>query len=83
MNFPLLFVAIVPILLLCHTTEQLASVSDSRNDTKANAGIMKAFLMQCPDNATSHNNIQVTVKIAAHGTCNKVNFSFLCKIVFI
>lgn len=81
MNFPLdkiLFVAIVPFLLLCHETEQIDSVSGSRNDTKANARIMKAFLMQCSDNATGHNNIQVTVKIAAHSTCNKVNFFHFC-----
>ncbi len=82
MNFQLLktfyyhAVVVLFLLLLCHESEP---VMESRNGTKTSAKIMKAFLMQCPENFNSRNNIQVSVRIAVHSTTNKdkVSISFL------
>lgn len=62
MNFQLFLVGVVAFLYYCQDTEQLESTTTG---TETKARIMKAFLMQCNENLKGHNNIQVTVQIAA------------------
>lgn len=69
MNFKLveaLFISAVVFFILCHDTLQ------SDVGTKSTARIMKAFLLQCPHNFSSRNNVRVTVQIAMHTSINKV-----------
>lgn len=84
MNFQLikaLSVAVISFSFLFHETVQVDPIKCTRNGTKANSKIMKAFLMQCPENISSRNNnnnnrIRVTIQIAVHGATNKaVNLS--------
>lgn len=81
-------VVVVVVIFLCNGTEQRTKSPINDNTTTGNGTnkanntkVMKAFLMQCPVNFSSRNNIRITVQIAVHDTTNKVNIISLYRII--
>lgn len=62
------FVAAVVFSILSNETEQLEVINATKMGSKPAGRIIKAFLMQCPHNFSSHNSVQVqvTVQIVMH-----------------
>ncbi|XP_037030089.1 uncharacterized protein MAL13P1.304-like [Bradysia coprophila] len=76
-----LFVPAFVFLVLCNETKQSDVINATRIGTESTARIMKAFLMQCPHNFSSRNNVQVRVQIAMHTSTIKNTDSFVGKIL--
>lgn len=76
MNFQIVKTLLFAITLsiVCNQTKSTEPIN--RNATRTKAGILKAFLMQCPTKLdASYKNIQVTVQIREHSTTKTVKFN--------